>query len=87
MTTSVHTVQSPICFLKCNYMVIFTVKCSLEALSKQPDSQTREEWLSHSQSPGLFELPPGGNVGGAPVIVKARHCVAASLPQLKWPGR
>lgn len=62
------------------------LKCPLEVLSKQPDRLTREEWLSHSQSPGLFHLPPGvggGAVGWAPVIVK----VAVSLPRLKWPRR
>lgn len=66
---------------------MFLYLFSLELLLKQPDKQTRAERLSHSQSRGLFELPPGGNVGGAPVIVRARRCVAASLPCLKRPVR
>lgn len=35
------------------------IKCPLEVLLEQPDRLTREEWLSHSQSPGLFHLPSG----------------------------
>lgn len=48
--------------------------------SNNPDRQTQGERLSHSQ------CHRGGNVGQAPVIVRARHCVAASLPSLQWPG-
>lgn len=39
-------------------------KCLLEVLLKKPDRLTREEWLSHRQSPGLFELPTGMAAGG-----------------------
>lgn len=35
------------------------LKCPLEVFWKKPDRLTQEEWLSHSQSPGLFESPPG----------------------------
>lgn len=41
-------------------VLIFTVKFSLKVLSKQPGKQTQKEWLSHIQSPGLFDLPLGG---------------------------
>lgn len=41
-------------------VLIFTVKFSLKVLSKQPGKQTQKEWLSHNQSPGLFDLPPRG---------------------------
>lgn len=69
------------------------LKCPLEVLLKQPDRLTREEWLSHSQSPRFVSFATGSGggggggvgraVGGAPVIVK----VAVSLPRLKWPRR
>lgn len=43
-----------------DYILVFIAQCTVEVLSKQPDMQTREEWLSHSQSPGLFELSSDG---------------------------
>lgn len=39
-------------------------KCLLEVLLKKPDRLAREEWLSHRQSPGLFELPTGTAAAG-----------------------